>query len=82
MARRKLKGEMLSKRVFMNSLRAAHRSMADTTAMALLTEERLARLEELKPTDRIKILDLFVHDEKILTRIFDLVFPSATWHKP
>lgn len=52
-ARRKLKGEMLHKRVFMNSLRATHRSVAEHTVSAISREEgdsfiKMARLEELK----------------------------------
>lgn len=34
-ARRKLKGEMLNKRVFMNSLRATHRSVAESTVNSM-----------------------------------------------
>ena len=77
-ARRKLKGEMLNKRVFMNSLRATHRSVAESTVNSMEPGVfvKQAKLDELKQCDRIHILDLFVHNEKAITKVFDLIFPS------
>ncbi len=36
----------------------------------------MAKVEDLKQSDRIQLLDLFVHNEKVVTRIFELIFPS------
>lgn len=78
-ARRKLKGEMLNKRAY-PPFHSTHRSMADQNAEDVLLSEggvmKITKLEELKQSDRIRILDLFVNSEKIITQVFDLIFPS------
>ena len=78
--KRKLKGEMLNKRVFMSQLKATHRSVAEHSATALVKDhsfmEKMARVEELTATDRMKVLDLFVNNEKVVGRVFEMLFPS------
>ena len=38
--------------------------------------EKMAKIEELTETDRMRVLDLLVNNEKIVPQLFDLIFPS------
>ena len=59
-AKRKLKGELLNRRVGFSSLRSP--PAEPPILLEDCVRERLAKLEELKHSDRINLLDLFVHN--------------------
>lgn len=64
----------------MNQLKATHRSVAEHSATAIVKDqsvlEKMAKLEDLTETDRMRVLDMFVNNEKIVAQLFDLIFPS------
>ncbi len=38
--------------------------------------EKQAKMEELTQTDRMRVLDLFVNNEKVIAQLFELIFPT------